>query len=391
MRGSIKRRYKGSWSLILDAGVVTDPATGLSKRKQRWITFRGTKKQAEDKLAELVRSANRGELPEPTKATFGEWLDEWLDKSVKPRKAAGTYTIYSRIVALHVKPSLGGLRLQALGPLDIERYYAGLGLAPATAQLHHAVIHNALAAALRANLVSRNVANLVSGKPRARESHQDVLDHCWRAEEARRFLQAASEAGPQWAAFFALALDSGMRKGELCGLQWGDVDIERRQITIQRQLLKPGNPPTFGPMKNKAPRVIEVSGETADLLRRHKARQAEIKLANRKTYHDNALVFAKDWDDCTKQHDVLGDALQANNLGQRIYQKIIKAAGVRAIKLHGLRHTSATLLLQAGVPAHVVQRRLGHKRIEMTLGIYGHVLPAMQQDAAAKLAALLHG
>ncbi len=391
MRGSIKRRYRGSWSLILDAGYVTDPTTGLQKRKQRWITFRGTKKQAEDKLAELVRAANRNELPEPTKATFGEWLDDWLEKAVKPRKAPGTHATYAHVAEQHIKPSLGAIRLQALTSLDIERYYAGLGLKPATAQLHHAVIHNALAAAQRANLVSRNVAALVTGKPRAREGHQDVLDHCWRHDEARTFLKATKEAGPQWAAFFALALDSGMRKGELCGLQWVDVDFEHRQIAIQRQLLKPGNPPTFGPVKNKTPRTIDVSVETAELLRRHKARQAEIKLANRTTYHDNGLVFAKDWADCTKQHDVLGDALQSNNLGQRVYRKLIAAAGVRAIKLHGLRHTSATLLLQAGVPAHVVQRRLGHKRIEMTLGIYGHVLPAMQQDAAAKLAALLHG
>jgi len=165
----------------------------------------------------------------------------------------------------------------------------------------------------------------------------------------------------------------------------------KRTLTIQRQLLKPGAPPTFGPVKNRRPRTIEVSAETVALLKAHRFHQAEVKLANRTPYHDNGLVFAKDWDDCTRQNDVLGDPLQSNNLGQRIFAKLIKAAGVRRIKLHGLRHTSAALLLQAGVAPHVVQRRLGHKRIEMTLGIYGHVLPAMQQDAAARLAALLHG
>ena len=101
-------------------------------------------------------------------------------------------------------------------------------------------------------------------------------------------------------------------------------------------------------------------------------------------------MFAKEWTDLGGGHDSLGDPLQANNLGQREYARVIKAAKVRPIKLHGLRHTCATLLLSAGVPAHVVAQRLGHKRVEVTLNIYGHVLPSMQRDAASRLATLLH-
>ena len=100
-------------------------------------------------------------------------------------------------------------------------------------------------------------------------------------------------------------------------------------------------------------------------------------------------MFEKQWDGLQRRHDVLGNPLQAKNL--REFAKLLTASGVRRIKFHGMRHTCATLLLQAGVPPHVVQKRLGHKRIEMTLSTYAHALPSMQQDAAARLGAILHG
>jgi integrase len=147
----------------------------------------------------------------------------------------------------------------------------------------------------------------------------------------------------------------------------------------------------FGTTKTKTARTIELAAETLTLLKTHKAHQAEVKIKNRLVYHDLGLIFAKEWTDVSRQHDVLGDPLQVNNIGQRQFARLIKAANVKRIKFHGLRHTTATLMLSAGVPAHVVQRRLGHRKIEMTLGIYAHALPSMQQDAASKLAAMLHG
>jgi integrase len=165
--------------------------------------------------------------------------------------------------------------------------------------------------------------------------------------------------------------------------------LDARQIQIVRQLVKPGAPPLLGPPKNGTPRSITLMPKTVDLLRRHKAYQAEIKLANRNVYQDFGLVFAKDWWGMKRRQDTLGHPLQSNNIGQGEFKRLIAAAGIKQIKFHGLRHTCATLLLQAGVPVHVVQERLGHKRIEVTLGIYAHVLPSMQQDAAARLEAVL--
>jgi integrase len=138
-------------------------------------------------------------------------------------------------------------------------------------------------------------------------------------------------------------------------------------------------------------RGIEISAETVEPLKTHKAAEAELKMRNRQQSHDLGLMFAKQSGELSRKHDVLGEPPQANNLGQREFEKLIKASGVRRIKFHGLRHTCATLLLQQGTPPNVVQKRLGHKRIEMTLGIYGHALPSMQRGAADQIGALLHG
>ena len=391
MRGSLKRRYKGSWSIILDLGYQTDPDTRQRKRRQKWITVRGTKRDAERRLAELIHRANTGTFIEPSKVTVGEWLDMWLEKAIKPpRRTLRAYETYKSAIERHLKPKLGAIRLQDLRALDVERYHADLGLAPATGEKHHALLSSALKAAIRADLLQRNVATLAVNKPRAPEGHEDVLANVWEAHEARGFLETAKATGPQPAAFYSLALDTGMRKSELCGLKWTDLDAQGR-LTVQRQLIKPGVSPIFGPVKNKTPRALELAPETLELLRTHKAHQGEIKLANRQHYHDHGLIFAKAWDGLQRRHDVLGNPLQVNNLGQREYAKLIAASGVRRIKFHGMRHTCATLLLQAGVPPHIVQKRLGHKRIEMTLSIYAHALPSMQQDAAARLGAILHG
>ena len=161
-------------------------------------------------------------------------------------------------------------------------------------------------------------------------------------------------------------------------------------MTFIRQLTKTGRNPEFGPVKNGTPRTVDLAAETVDLLKAHKRVQAELKMRNRTVYRDFGMVFAKEWGDLHGREDSLGLPLQSNNIGQREFARVLKAAKVRRITIHGLRHTSATLLLKAGVAPQVVQQRLGHKRIEITLGIYAHVLPSMQQDAARRLGALIY-
>ena len=142
--------------------------------------------------------------------------------------------------------------------------------------------------------------------------------------------------------------------------------------------------------KGKTARTIEIAPETVDLLKNHRAHQAKLKMRNRQAYHDNGLVFAKEWSDVGRKYQTIGDPLQINNLGQREFAKLIAAAEVRPITLHGLRHTCATLLLSAGVPPNVVQQRLGHKKVEITLSIYAHVLPGQQREAARRIGSLIY-
>lgn len=391
MRGSLIQRYKGSWSIILDLGYEADATTGTLRRKQKWFTVRGTRKDAEKKLGDLLHAANHGTIVEPSKMTLGKWLTEWIE-AAKPRLRQSSYTRYKGIIDNAILPSsIASILLQQLRGSHIESYYASAAVSPSTLTLHHAILHRALRKAVKDRLIPANVAADLDGKPRRERTPDDARQHAWTAAEASAFLKAAKAAGTQPAAFYSLALDSGARKSELGGLRWSDVDLEAGKIRIVQQLTKPGPNPTFGPTKTGKARTITLDATTVDLLRAHKKAQAALKMRNRTAYHDHGLVFAKEWPDVRKRGETLGQPLQLNNLGQREYAKLIREAGVRKIKFHGLRHTCATLLLQAGQPVHVVAQRLGHSKVEMTLNIYAHVLPDMQQEAAAKLGAMLHG
>jgi integrase len=380
-----------------DAFEIPDRSgNGKAEAPAEVVTFRGTRKQAETHLTELLRAANRGEFVETSKITVGQWLKEWLEKAVKPpAKRINTYRTYQRIITKKLIPALGAIRLQELKATDLKQYYTSQAetLSSTTLSQYHTLLSSALKAALLEGLLTRNVASIVVGKPRIRRDHADVSGKCWESDEARKFLVAAKAAGERPAAFYALALDSGARKGELCGLQWGDLDFDKGTVTFVRQLIETDEKgaPVYGPIKNDMPRTVDLSAETIALLKDHKRHQAELKMANRTIYEDHGLVFAKEWGERNQRKDFLGLPLQTNNIGEREFARIIKAADVKRISIHGLRHTSATLLLKAGVAPHVVQQRLGHKRIEMTLGIYAHALPSMQQDAARRLGALLHG
>jgi integrase len=323
---------------------------------------------------------------EPSKLTVGAWLTEWLEAS-KSRTKPATYARYKGIIDTTIsKATISTIPIQKLRPAHIEAYYGTLKhLAASTVLLHHTIIFSALRKAVRDRLIVSNPARDLEGRPRrTRSKGDDARQHCWNATDAAKFLDAAKAAGAQPAAFYTLGLNTGMRKGELCGLKWEDVDLDARKVRGVRQLASPqlgeDGQPVFGPTKTGRVRTITIDSETAALLREHRKTQREAMMQRRSAHQDFGLVFTRDD----------GEPLLMNNLGQREYAKLITAAGVKAIKFHGLRHTCATLLLQAGTPVHVVSERLGHSKVSMTLEVYAHVLPDMQNDAAAALGALLH-
>jgi integrase len=389
MIGSIKQRYKGSWTIRVDLGRKLDPKTGLLKRKQKSITIKGTRREAEQKQAELINQIGKRQFVEPSKKSFGAWLDTWVEAAIKPNRRLRTYETYESVIRKHLKPSMGSIPLQELRVTDIQSYYAESKLSAATLDQHHTVLHSALKAAQQQELIDRNPATLVMNKPRKQEDYQNVRHNCWELSDARTFLAYANTRSAQVSAFYTMAIETGMRRGELCGLKWENVDLASGKVSVVEQLIKVGPNPIFGDTKNGRPRTITINPETVALLRAHRSLQLETKLENRAYYHDYGLVFAKDWREVTRRYDTLGDPIQMNSIGKQ-FDKLIAAAGVNRITFHGLRHTCATLLLQAEAPIHVVSERLGHRAIGITLEIYAHVLPSMQKDAADRLRGLLH-
>lgn len=397
VRGYIAaQRSKGSWPLILDWGMVTevDPDTGevRRRRKTKMITFRGTKREAQAELADLVSAANKGEYVDPSKMLFSEWIDEWLETlRGSDSRSVRTIETYESDIRNHIRPRLGTIRLQALTPTDLQRYYNRLPLANSTKERHHAIISGALRMAATFGYVVRNVAALVPEKPRRDDAERsaDAIEHCWSREEALQFLTSLKDEHLQTRAFYTLALQTGMRKGELCGLKWEDFDPEHETLLVQRNLVRAGSTPTFGPPKGRKRRTLGLDPATVRLLQKHKAEQNKRKLANRKHYRDHGLIFAKEWEHMQRRTHSLGDPLGLSHIGERDFDPLIERADVKRIKFHGLRHTAATLALLDGLPVHVVAEMLGHKDATETYRTYAHVIPSARQEAAQRMAAIL--
>ncbi|MBA2258227.1 MAG: site-specific integrase [Acidobacteria bacterium] len=390
MKG-IRQRYPGSFSIIIELGYEVDPATGKRTRRQRWVTFRGTRKEAEAKRIELLAAVNTGTFAEPSKITLIEWLRTWLKTSVAPpMRRPATHRVYASIIEKHIAPSrIALIPLQRLRGTDLERYLADVPGAAASVAVHHAILCKALRRAVKDRLLTMSPAHDLERRRDKADHAQAAREHCWSAIEARRFIEATKTASPQLAAFMLLALDSGARKSELAGLGWEHVDLDAGTLEIRRQLDRAGVAPVFGPTKTKRSRTLSLGAETIAALRVHKREQLELKMRNRTSYTDFGLVFAKEPADLQRPEAALGQPL--STLGNARFVELVAKAGVKRIKFHGLRHTCATLLLQAGTPVHVVARRLGHANVGMTLNVYAHATRGMQEDAAARLGALLHG
>jgi integrase len=223
MRGSLRRRGS-SWTIVLDLGYETDPATGKVRRKQKRVAARGTKKEAEDRLTELLGQLRGGTFVEPAKVTVGEWLSHWIETlSHSPDIRPATLARYRSVAATVKAATLAAVRLQAVRPSQIETHYNDLRktLSAGTVRLHHFVLHRAFRAAVKDKIIAVNVCGEVDNRPkRPKDIGERARLDCWTVEEARRFLAAADAAGPQQSAFYTLALDTGARLRELAGLTW---------------------------------------------------------------------------------------------------------------------------------------------------------------------------
>jgi integrase len=376
MQGHIRRRGKDSWTVVVNLG--RDPVTG--KRRQLWRSVRGTKRDAEATLLHVLHERNLGIDAPPAKLTVAEYLTRWLNDYVRTNVSPSTVLPYSTCVHRHLTPALGAIPLTKLRPQHIQQYYSqalrdgrsdgrGGGLSPTTVLYHHRVLREALQHAVRWQLLARNPADAVD-PPRAERREIGTLN----AEEVRRLLLAAEET--PHGALVHLAAMTGMRRGELLGLRWRDVDLDGATLHVRQTLKRlPGNRLGYGPPKtHRSSRPVALSPETVRSLRAHRSRQAEDRLKLGPAYQDDDLVFAT----------AVGTPIDPSNL-HRAWKQIVGRAGLAGVRFHDLRHAHATIMLTEGVHPKIVSERLGHATIGITLDTYSHVLPGLQAEAAAVL------
>lgn len=374
MRGSVKKR-PGGYTIVYDLAPDAD-----GKRRQRRESGFRTKREAQERLTAALRELDTGTALDPTRLTVGEYLDHWL-ATEGPRVRPSSRERYEQIVAKHLVPAIGTVPLTKLSAAHIGRLHTALaaaGLAPITVRAYHRLLVTALRAARRWHLVAHNVAELVA-PPR----HAKAIPRHWDTPTARRFL-ALAEPDPD-AALYVLALRTGMRRGELLGLHWADVDLERGVIRIHRNQIGSQADEAEFETKGGGARVVDIPPRQIALLREHRKRQVELRLRHADRWRDRGLVFCEP---PAPNRD--GGRPVARSTADYRWTRLVARLGLPALHLHGLRHTHATMLLEAGAHPKIVQERLGHASMAMTMDVYSHVMPTLARAAIDLLETLLN-
>lgn len=375
--GTISKRKDGRWEGKISIG--HDPVTGKLKR----VTFYGkTRQEVAEKLNKALHEYKTGTFIKPNKITVGQWLDRWLEVYAKPKVRLSTWESYETTVRCHIKPTIGNLPLKDLRPEHLQQLYneklkSGRvdgkgGLSAKSVGYIHAVMNQALKQAVKEQLVYRNVCEAVN-KPKQKRHEIKPLT----IEQMNQFLSVARE--DKLFPAFLLEWGTGLRRGELLGLKWRDIDLKKGVITVRRSLIRTRQGLIFSePKTEKSRRTIPIPKEVVAELKAHKARQAQERLLLGQAYQDNDLVF------CSAE----GRPLDPRSFTRK-FERLLEKAGLPRVSFHDMRHSHATMLLLLDEHPKVVQERLGHSTIAMTLDTYSHVVPGLQEKAAAKLSSVL--
>jgi integrase len=364
MKGHIRERSPGRWAIVLDHH---DPVTG--RRKRRWHSFRGTKREAQVRCAKLVAELQSGASIDPNKVIVAEFLDrfdrDWAATHVSPHSRERY-----RFALDHVRRHLGDRVLQKVRPVDLAAFYAALaraGLALRTIKLVHATVHRALGQAKAWGVIRDNPAEIA--KPaKAPDRETEMLQ----PDQAAALLDRLR--GQPLYLIASLALGSGMRRNEMLGLRWGDVDLDAGRLTIEQALEQTATHGirTKGPKTKHGRRTISLPAHLVAELRQHWREQQEQRLAaGLGKAPDSAPVFAT----------VDGRHLSPNAI-TKAWPVAMAAIGMPAVTLHSLRHTHASMLIASGLDILTISRRLGHSSPTITLGVYGHLVHGTDDRAA---------
>jgi integrase len=300
---------------------------------------------------------------------LGEYLDRWLEATMRGSIRKSTYDRYEGAVRVHIKPALGRLKLDKLSPAHLQGFYRNrldAGCAPASVNKLHTVLHKALSQAVAWRMVPRNVAEAVRAPRPAPEEMRPLS-----TEETRMFLQAARD--DRLEALYVLAVTTGMRQGEMLAIKWQDIDMKNATLSVRRTLTRSGGRLLLGePKTKKSRRTIHLTEAAVRALREHLSRQIEEIERLGDLYSDDGLVFTSE----------VGTLVNPSNLRQRSFARLLKRGGLPTIRFHDLRHTCATLLFSRGVHPKHVQELLGHATVAITLDIYSHVIPGIGDQTA---------
>ena len=359
MKGHIRERSPGHWAIVIDT------KDSMGQRKQRWHSFRGTKREAQAECAKLITEAQNGNTVDPNRITVGDFLDRFLSDWASTHCTARSLERYAGSLQ-HVRKALGAKKLQAIRPVELAALYADMaktGLAARTVKHTHAVLYRALDQAKLWGLLKDNPAALAR-PPAPGKAKIEILQ----PKQAKALLERL-QGGPLYL-LASLGLATGMRRNEMLGLRWRDVDLEAGRATIEQSLEQTKTGIRIkGPKTEAGLRTISLPAHLCGELRAHRTAQAKQRLA---------LGLGRAPDDST---------VLATFDGKPQSPGAITKAWKRAltgVTLHSLRHTHASMLIAAGVDILTISRRLGHASVKVTLDTYGHLIHGTD-DRAAKV------
>ena len=364
MKGHIRERSPGHWAIVID---VRDPQTG--KRKRRWHSFGGTKRQAQVECARLISEMQRGTGLEPSKVTLAVFLDRWLahmQSQISPR----THERYTELVTKNINPCLGNILLSKLQPVQLsEAYDRALasgrrdgkgGLSPASVHYQHRILKKALGQAVKWRLLPVNPLDAVD-PPRVERTRMQTYDMAQTAEA----LALARPTRLYVPVLFAL----------LCGLRrWRNVDLDAGQLAIVESTEQTSKTTRLKETKTGRARTVALPSLVVDELRRHRIEQAEELLKIGIRQDGESFVYARED----------GQPMQPRSL-THAWDQFRARTTLPRIRFHDLRHSHATHLLAGNIHPKIASERLGHSKVGITLDLYSHVLPGMQADAAARV------
>ena len=367
--GSIFKRADGRWCGVVDLGWES------GKRRRKYF-YGATEAKVQDALLK-ARADHAAGLPVVVeRQTLTQYMEDWLENSVKPSVRPLTHEQYSQHVKLYLGPLLGHQRLSKLAPQHVRAFIKRKlqdGLSPRTVQLSLVILRRALSQAVKDGLVARNVAKLVDAP---RWKRKEVTP--WDAREASRFLLAIK--GERLEALYTVALSLGLRRGEVLGLRWSDIDLEAETITIAQALARIGGKLQFTePKSRRSRRTIPLHDGLVAALKAHRRRQSEERLAAGSQWRDNGLVFTTG----------IGTPLEPRALNADFERIVGNIEDLRRVRLHDLRHACASFMIAQGVHPRVVMELLGHSQISLTMNTYGHVVDEVRREVANQMDAIL--